>query len=165
MKILIPIKSQGGIIQKLVDVYAQQTEKTEIVTIGTPLNRNASTRFCEAKSREMCNVFSRGIADEFVCMADSDCFPLIKTNLQESVEQLSSISDLGAVAFAKENLSMSDIGHVDIKSFVIRTKLLKDIYWLSPTKKTCLCYKVKESLADKGYSFRYLDMRKRLVVL
>jgi hypothetical protein len=165
MKILIPMQSQKGLPEKIIDAYGAQTEKAEIITIGVPCVKDDVHRFSEARSREICSLMAKTISDPVVCMADSDCLQLFTTNLAEAKAEIERVPELDAVALSKYEISKLDSEHVDIKCIVIRTQLLSQISWLAPTDKLCLCYKVREYLDDLDYSFRYLDNRKRVSIV
>ena len=168
MKILIPMQSQKPLSLRIIEAYDAQSEQSEIVTIGVPHREQAAghnKRFFEAKSRSFCSIIAKQIQDEFVCMSDSDCAPLVSTNLQEAIRLLTIDKKLGALAFPAYDINGSESDHVDIKSFVIRTELLTNLDWISPHKQPCLCYKVKEYLSSIGLIFRYIDTKRRIAVL
>lgn len=163
MKVLIPMQSQKGLPVKIVEAYKAQTTRLEVITIGVPMERTDQARIYEAKSRMMCSLFVKVITDEFVCMADSDCFHLLMTNLDDARLELEQHGNLGGVAFSCNQTQKLDPDHIDIKGFVIRTALLKTVNWTAPTDKLCLCYLLMDHVNKCGFSFRYLDEKKRIM--
>lgn len=165
MIVIIPMQSQRALPQRIIDVYEAQSEKAEIVTIGVPSQKSKAIRLFEAKTRHVCNMVLSGCSDGVVCMSDSDCLHLVRTNLEEAKNEISCNPQLGGVAFSQNDIDNLEQAHVDIKSFVIRSALLKLVDWLSPTVKMCLCYKIKEVLQKNGFLFRYIDCRKRIMAI
>jgi hypothetical protein len=162
MIVVIPIQSQKTLSDSIIRSYDNQSVPVSIVTIGTPQIIDSRARHCETKSRQACSNFATGLDCELICMSDSDCLQLEKTNIEEAETAIRQDSKLGGVAFSQFNTDNLNQDHIDIKSFVIKRSLLVNIDWNLIEGKNCLCFNVKKHIEKNGLKFIYLDNKKRI---
>lgn len=161
MIILIPKNPLTAIHQHVIDVWMAQTEPSKIIACGVSVNININ-RQAEIESRQACTDLAMSINDKYICMTDPDCWPSVRTNLQDARLAMNANDKLGAVAFAQAPLHIKNLEHIDIKMFVIKTNLLQMVEWKYHKDKPCLCHNVMNVVKNNGYVFEYIDTRKRI---